>query len=82
MNINGVANRKVSVTTEMGKCLYIQTERGQKNWGKNGTKHQHGRTRENGRFHFPRERTGDGSLKREPPARNGRLDRSGFCAFR
>ena len=40
-------------------------------------KHNNGRDQENGRFNFPRGRTGDGSQKREPPARNGRLNRSG-----
>ena len=75
MNINSVAICKVCVTTEMGKYLFIKTAWSE-NLGENSTKHKNGRNYENGRFHFPRRRMGDGSQKRVLPARNRRLNRS------
>ena len=71
-NINSVAIRKVSATTEMGKYLFLKRERDQKIWGEmvgsinNGTKHEKREilfpSQENGRW-VPK--TGASCQKRE-----------------
>ena len=53
MNINSVAIRNVSATTQMGKYLFLKTERGQKMWGETERSIKNGSIMKNGRFHFP-----------------------------